>query len=254
MGEDFKYLSEAEVTSPQKLFTDLNADLDGSEESTNPELAYLAVNRQIRDNDPELYALVKRLPKKAKAAKHTVRENDGTVTFIRKGALKSFFITEESDTRQLTFMEAIRLIECTPEEDRASVGSVYYDHLKTNSEAFDLMLIEDEEISLEKPMVAGNDAKVIKVLKAIKADGRLTDDEEAKIAILINRWENGEIPARVSKDVVKAMKFASDSLELFYAIMRIVPDAYLEERREKKAFIDSTKEIVLSCYLRGGNE
>ena len=254
LGEDFKYLSDAEVTSPQKLFTDLNADLDGSEESTNPELAYLAVIRQIRDNDPELYALVKRLPKKAKAAKRTVRENDGTVTFIRKGALKSFFITEESDTRQLTFMEAIRLIECTPEEGRASVGSVYYDHLKTNSEAFDLMLIEDEEISLEKPMVAGNDAKVIKVLKAIKADGRLTDEEEAKIAILITRWENGEIPARVSKDVVKAMKFASDSLELFYAIMRIVPDTYLEERREKKAFIDSTKEIILSCYLRGGNE
>ena len=116
------------------------------------------------------------------------------------------------------------------------------------------MLIEDEEISLEKPMVAGNDAKVIKVLKAIKADGRLTDEEEAKIAILITRWENGEIPTRVSKDVVKAMKFASDSLELFYAIMRIVPDTYLEERREKKAFIDSTKEIILSCYLRGGNE
>ena len=255
LGEDFKYLSDDEITSPQKLFVDLNQDLDANEEGTNPELAYLAAIRQIRDNEPELYTLIKRLPKKAKTAKKTTaREDDATVTFIRKGALKSFFITGDSETDQLTFMEAIKLIECAPEEKKAAVGSVYYDHLKTNSEAFDLMLLEDEEITLEKPMVAGNDAKVIKLLKAIKADKHLTDEEDSKITTLITRWENGEIPSRVSKDVVKAMKFASDSLELFYAIMRIVPDAYLEERREKKAFIDSSKEIILSCYLRGGNE
>ena len=50
---------------------------------------------------------------------------------------------------------------------------------------------------------------------------------------------------------MKAVKFAADSLELYHAIMRIVPDTYLEERQEKKAIIDSGKEIILSCYLNG---
>ena len=251
LGEDFKYLSDDEITSPQKLFADLNQDLDASEEGTNPELAYLATIRRVRDNDAALYARIKRLPRKAKSAKYFSIGEDTTLTFIRKGALKTFFATNESETRQLTFMEAIRYIESGIDEVRASIGSRYYDHLSINSAAFDAMMLSDEEITLEKPMVTGNDAKVIKVLKALLADGRLTDQEESKVLTLITRWEFGEIPAKVSKEVVKAVKFAADSLELYHAIMRIVPDTYLEERQEKKAIIDSGKEIILSCYLNG---
>ena len=191
------------------------------------------------------------MPRKAKSAKYFPISEDTTLTFIRKGALKTFFATNESETRQLTFMEAIRYIECGIDEERASIGSRYYDHLSINSAAFDAMMLSDEEITLEKPMVTGNDAKVIKVLKALLADGRLTDQEESKVLTLITRWEYGEIPAKVSKEVVKAVKFAADSLELYHAIMRIVPDTYLEERQEKKAITDSGKEIILSCYLNG---
>lgn len=255
LGEDFKYLSDDEEVSPQKLFSDLTKDIDGDdEESTNPELAYLAIIRRIRDNDPKLFSQIKRLPQKAKSAKtdDTIGE-DSTVTFIRKGALKSFFISNDDETNQLTFMEAIKLIEAEPDTKKAGVGSKYYDHLKDNSEAFDNMLIEDEEITIEKPMVAGNDAKVIKTLKAIIASDQLTDDQEEILQTLIRRWENGEIPAKVSKDVVKATNLASDIVALYYDIVRIVPETYLQEKREKKSIIDGKKEIILSCYLRGGN-
>jgi len=253
LGEDIKYLSDDEEVTAQKLFSDLNSDLDAEEEGSNPELAYLAVIRDIRDNDPKLFAAIKRLPKKTKAAKKSDLDHDTTISFIRQGALKSFFLTAEHATNQLTFMEAIRRIECEPDEPKASVGHLYYDHLKDNSDAFDAMLIAEEEISIEVPMVAGNDAKVIKHLKALKADPRLTDDQERTLEILITRWENGEIPAKVSKDVVKAVKLATDTLALYYDIMRIVPDSYLEEKKEKKTMIEGDKEIILSCYLRGGN-
>lgn len=256
LGEDFKYLSDDEEVSAQKLFSDLNKDIDGEDEqSTNPELAYLAIIRQIRDNEPQLFSLIKRLPQKAKSSKtDDRRRTDATITFIRKGALKSFFMTDEVATSQLTFMEAIKMIEATPDTKRASIGGKYYDHLKVNSEAFDNMLVEDEEITIEKPMVAGNDAKVIKTLKAIIASDQLTDDQEAVLETLIRRWENGDIPAKVSKDVVKATGLASDIVALYYDIVRIVPEIYLEEKKEKKAFVNSEKEIILSCYLRGGKE
>ena len=114
------------------------------------------------------------------------------------------------------------------------------------------MLIEDEEITIEKPMVAGNDAKIIKTLKAIIATDQLTDDQENVLGTLIRRWENGDIPAKVSKDVVKATNLASDILALYYDIVRIVPEAYLEEKKEKKSIVEGKKEIILSCYLKGG--
>lgn len=254
LGEDFKYLSDDEEVSAQKLFSDLNKDIDDEdEESTNPELAYLSSIRQIRDNDPKLFSLIKRLPQKAKSAKTDENnEIDATVTFIRKGALKSFFKTDETGTVQLSFMDAIKLIEADASTPKASIGSKYYDHLKDNSDAFDNMLIEDEEIAIEKPMVTGNDAKVIKTLKGIIATDQLTDDQEEVLKTLIQRWENGEIPAKVSKDVLKVAKFVPDFVSLYYDIVRIVPDIYLTEKQEKKAIIDGKKEIVLSCYCRGG--
>lgn len=254
LGEDFKYLSDDEEVSAQKLFSDLNKDMDSEdEESTNPELAYLAKIRKIRDDEPKLFSQIKKLPQKAKSAKaNKTNKDDSTVTFIRKGALKSFFKTDDNGTGQMTFMEAIKLIESEPDTPKVSVGGKYYDHLKDNSSAFDDMLIGDEEITIEKPMVAGNDAKIIKTLKAIIATDQLTDDQENVLGILIRRWENGDIPAKVSKDVVKATNLASDILALYYDIVRIVPEAYLEEKKKKKSIVEGKKEIILSCYLKGG--
>lgn len=77
-------------------------------ESSNPELAYLAIIRQIRDNDATLFERVKKLPKKAKTGKFSDRvQDDATISFIRKGSLKTFFRTERNETRQISFMDAI---------------------------------------------------------------------------------------------------------------------------------------------------
>lgn len=95
LGEDYKYLSDEEVVSSQKLFEDLTSDFDQEEESTSPELAYLAIIRQIRDNDKVLFERIKRLPKKSKTGRYSnCIEGSSTITFIRKGALKDFFISE----------------------------------------------------------------------------------------------------------------------------------------------------------------
>ena len=252
LGEDYKYLSDEEEVSPKKLFSDLNRDMDDSEESTNPELAYLAIIRQIRDKDPELFSQIKRLPKKAKAGKYSVAViENSTVGFIKKGALKTFFHTSDT-TKQLTFMEAIRLIQSEPDNPKASIGGDFYDQYDKNSEAFDDMLVEEEIVSSEKVMVAGNDAKSIRLLKAMKNEPRLTDDQEAKIDILIKRWENGEIPAKISKDVVKKSKVVGDVLELYYEILKLVPESYFEEKRQQRVNIDGEKQVILSCYLRTG--
>lgn len=255
LGEDFKYLSDEEEVSSQKLFSDLTSDLDGEEESTNPELAYLGIIRQIRDNDPKLFNMIKRLPKKAKAGKKSDKaSNNSTVSFIRKGALKTFFISDDETTKQLSFMQAIDYIKADPDDSRVAVAGEFYAHFNKNSSSFDEMLVAEEEITTEKIMVAGNDAKIIRLLKAIKADPRLTDDQEETIDKLVSLWENGEIPAKVGKDVIKKSKVVTDVLELYYEILKLVPNTYFEERQSQQAKVDGEKQIVLSCYLKTGGK
>ena len=255
LGEDYKYLSDEEEVSSQKLFEDLNSDLDDEDESTNPELAYLGVIRQIRDNDPKLFKTVKCLPRKAKTGKVSgAFAVDSTISFIRKGALKTFFISNGNEVEQLTFMQAIKLIESKPEDKKVAVTGKYYQHFEQNDIAFDKMLIADEEVSAKKAVVSGNDAKVIKLLKAIRKDSRLTDIQEETIDKLIDLFEDGEIPAKLSKDILKIQKNSIDVLEMYFEIIKLVPDTYFKEKRGMgyTTPVDGQKQVILSCYLKCG--
>ena len=255
MPEDFKYLSDEEEVSSQKLFADLTSNLDEDEESTNPELAYLAILRQVRDNDSKLFSLVKKLPKKAKAGKASVKVMaDTTVTFIRQGALKTFFRSDEKCTEQLSFMQAIDYIKAEPQDPKTSITSNFYGQFNKNSLAFDEMLVADEVATTEKAIVTGNDAKIIKLLKAMKAEPRFTDKEEKIIERMIELWNNGEMPAKVSKDVMKKTKLVADVLELYHELLKLIPPTYFEEQRKQSAQVDGEKQIVLSCYLTVGGK
>ena len=253
LGEDYKYLSDEEDVSPKKLFSDLNKDLDDDEESTNPELKYLALIRQIRDDDPQLFSKIKRLPKKAKAGKISeIIGHNATISFIRQGALKTFFYGNDEQSHQMSFMEAIAYIEASPDEKGVSVSHDYYRHFESNDKAFDDMLSEEGTVTTEKVMVTGNDAKVIRLLKAVKADPRLTDDQEEKLNVLITRWEAGEIPAKVSKDIVKRSKVITDVLEFYFEIIKLVPETYFEEQKKQTSQQNEEKQVILSCYMKAG--
>ena len=254
LGEDIKYLSEPEEVSSKKLFSDLNKNLDNDEEgSTNPELAYLAIIRQIRDNDPKLFNHIKKLPKKSKTGKSSeLIDVISTVTFIRKGALKTFFISNALGSDQLTFIDAINLIKSEPDESKTTIDGLYYEQLEQNDRAFDEMLLQDQEVSVERPMVSGNDAKILRLLKSMKSEPRLTDDQEEKIDKLIALWENGEIPGKISKDIIKKSKTVADVLELYYEIMKLVPESYLEPTKKQKSLVEGEKQVILSCYMKVG--
>ena len=153
---------------------------------------------------------------------------------------------------QITFMEAIPYIKADPDDEKVAVGSMYYNQFEQNDTAFDDMLLQEEEISIERPMVTGNDAKIIRLLRAIKSEPRLTDDQEEVIDKLITLWENGEIPAKISKDIMKKSKTVTDVLEFYYEIMKLVPESYLEPTKEQKSLVEGEKQVILSCYLKAG--
>lgn len=159
----------------------------------------------------------------------------------------------KNETTQLSFMEAISYIKSEPETPKAHISRDFYDHYEKNSQAFDHMLVEEEVVSTEKAMVTGNDAKIIKMLRALKNEPTLTDDQEEKLETLIQRWEEGEMPSKISKDIIKKSSTSTSVLDLYYEIMKAVPESYFEDKKAYKAKTDGEKQVVLSCYLRAGD-
>ena len=250
LGEDYKYLSDEEVVSSQKLFEDLTSSLDQEEESTSPELAYLAVIRQIRDNDKALFERIKRLPKKSKTGRYSNRvKKAATITFIRKGALKDFFITGEK-TEQISFMDAVRYLECEPDEQRINVGTNYYSHYDANNAAFDEALTEEDVIEVGKAPLRGNDLKVVRVLRAMKNEPTLTEEQEEVLSRLVKAYENGDIPQNITKNIVKELKNMDDLGTAYFTITNLVPDQYLYERKDAVLHTVGEKQVILSCYLK----
>ncbi len=255
LGDDYKYLSDEEVVSSQKLFDNLTGDLSNDEESTSPELAYLSVIRQIRDKDKKLFEKVKNLPKKSKTGKYSSLVNStATITFIRKGALKEFYLSDGVDTGQISFITAIKYLECGPDETHLNVESRYYEQYEANNIAFDESLVQDDVIEVAKGPLLGNDAKVVKVLRAMLNEPTMTDDQEDTIRRLICAYESGDIPKNITKDIAKDLKNSDDLVAAYYAVTNQVPDQYLYKRRDIVLHTEGEKQVVLSCYLKEKTE
>ena len=87
------------------------------------------------------------LSKKSKTGRYSnLAEESATLTFIRKGALKNFLLTGK-ETTSLSFIDAVKYLECKPDERRINVGSSYYSHYDANNTAFDESLAQDKIIT-----------------------------------------------------------------------------------------------------------
>jgi superfamily II DNA/RNA helicase len=153
LGADARLLTEGEVIKSFDLFAALNSRKtitgeDGKEES---ELQYLTEIREVRDKNPDLFARIKRLPKKARSTRMLVRdpasplvlpatEDPGTspgasegkdagpagaepqvavgqlpalLTYFRQGSLDKFYVARDSPTTpaELDFFSAAEILK-----------------------------------------------------------------------------------------------------------------------------------------------
>lgn len=257
LGEDFKYLSEDEEVSSHNLYIKLNSkeSLEAEENDEASELKYLNIIREIRDNDEELYEKIKRLPQKSKSGRVSDEfSEDKTVTFLRKGGLKKFFIADTRDSKEIYFLQAMKYLEVEFNEKKIKTPKAYFEHLELNKLGFEIALTEEEEIIIEKFSKVGNDAKVIRLLKAISRCKAFTDDQDVLINKLKKIWDEGNVPASISKEVLKQTKGMNDPVKIFYEILEMVPEKYFEERKgKKKVYLSGNMKVILSSYIKKGN-
>lgn len=254
LGEDAKYLSDGEEIGSQELFDTLNrkSTYTGEDGEGDSELKYLDMMRKLRDEDPDLFEKIKRLPKKARSGSNPDDvEKEQLLTFFRIGKLKKFYLNQTGKASEITFFEAASLAECEPDTKRVSIPENYFHLLETNKQRF-----EQDTMQSEAPVqvVKGGRSNMKYVetrLKdsAFKCCKKFTDLDEEFLAGVKNMIKQGTIAKKVAQVLKKEFEKTVDPLEMLASLRKHI--RVVEEQDATKNKRINKREIILSVYQQG---
>ncbi len=259
LGGDAALLTEGEPVGSHELFNRLisKKTLTGEDENESSELKYLQIIKEIRDKKPDLFEVIKRLPKKARSAKTDINNKDFLITYFRRGKLQKFFMSGANiETKELDFLSAAEMIECLETEKRQKLPAHIYDFLDKNKEAFTITTTED---MIDPQSRRGKDSafKILKIIKAVfKTTKQLTDDQEMYLKKIFIRLEEGGLPKQTTKETLKALNELDAEMQNPLKVLAIlqtnIPSRLLERHYvEQNPHTSGKREVILSMYLSG---
>lgn len=256
LGADARLLTEGEEIKSHDLFQRLTSkETITGEDEEESELEFLQVIRDVRDHQPELFARVKRLPRKARTAKQQPDISRNTLlTYFRKGKLEKFFLSDELSAKahELDFIQTAKLLQCQPETTHRQLGADFYNLLDRNKEAF---LFATTEESDDEPSNVGshdNSQKILTRLRAkeIKRFQGFTDEDEAYMRDCVRLLEDGALPKPTTKKVWEAIRNEINPLKILAFLKRDVPAGFFQTTRAAQTRQNnSPREVILSAYL-----
>jgi superfamily II DNA or RNA helicase len=250
LGEDARYLSQGEEIGSQELFDKLNSKklYTGEDEEGDSELKYLELMRNIRDKQPDLFEKIKRLPKKARSGfKPENNVVNQLITFFRLGKLKKFYQNNSGSAEEITFFDAVRILECPPKTDRAKIPEDYYHLLETNKARFELdMTLGDEE----KTGGGRSNVKYIEERlkdKKFKAYKGFTDSDEDFLKGIRQLIAMGTIAKKTAQQIKKELEKEDNPLNILGILRKYIRSVVVEEVQHSRNSLK--REVILSGYL-----
>lgn len=257
LGADARLLTDGEDIESHELFDRLvsKKTITGEGEEDESELKYLQVIRNLRDNDPDMFEKVKRLPKKARTARKYSAEGSQLLTYFRKGKLQKFFLAGKGEAEEVDFVNAARQLEASIKTVREELPTDFYNKLEKNKKAFSIATTE--EYAELKTQQSGKDSstQVLKILKAVRDLRQYTEEQEVYLKQVINRLEDGALPKQTAKTVLRALKKESEAgppnpLRVIAHLQKNIPDEFLGKHvAESAAHTAGPREVILSEYM-----
>lgn len=264
LGADARLLTEGEEIKSHDLFAKLTSrkTITGEDEEEESELEYLTEIREIRDQDPELFTRIKRLPRKARSTRRVTRQADAQpedfpalLTYFRQGQLDKFFLAPPNpgDPIEVDFFAAAKLLRpLDSSEKRQTIPQDFYKLLDKNKAAFDIATRPESDDSIPKRRGAANDAYVLKRLKAreIQRYHGFTEDDELYLHQVIQLLTDGALPRPTTKKVADALRKEADPLRVLGILRRdISPLFFQATRAQQSAHALHPREVILSSYM-----
>ena len=258
LGDDARILTEGEPIGSHELFNRLisKKTITGEDEKEESELKYLQIIKDIRDNNPDLFAKIKQLPKKARTARKNNKKANSLLTYFRKGKLQKFFIVScRGKPQELDFISAAKLLETAQNTKREKLGKDFYELLDKNKKAFELATIEEMP---ELKMRGGRDTatQMLKILKAIRDFRKFTEDQELYLRKVMREIEEGGLPKQTTKrtlqELNRELKNGLNPLRILGVLQKNIPSDLLKEHiAESAAQTSGPREVILSEYFTG---
>jgi superfamily II DNA/RNA helicase len=264
LGADARLLTEGEEIKSHDLFAKLTSKktITGEDEEEQSELEYLTEIRGIRDKHPELFARIKRLPKKARSTRQMAKASIGAVkefpsllSYFRQGKLDKFFLAQptSADSVELDFFGAAKVLK--PLDESETLQSIPYDFyalLDKSKSAFAQATSADLDDTITAHRGGANDAYILKRLKAkeIRMYHGFTEDDEIYIQRVIQLLVDGALPRPTTKNAAEVLKTEIEPLRVLAVLRRDIPALFFQATRaQQNPHRLAPREVILSSYL-----
>lgn len=254
LGNDARLLTDEEIKS-HDLFMKLTSKktITGEDEKEDSELKYLTFLREIRDKNSDLFDRIKRLPKKARTAKSSDVAHNSLITFFRKGKLRKIFMNQGHIADEVDFFRAAKILEAKMDTKREKLDVEYYKYLEANKTAFDTVFMDEGDV-LKSSGGRSQEAKMIKIIKAIIKSKEFTDDDEDYLQEVLNLLKEGGIAKPTIKRIVSETGNEINPLKILAKIRSgISPNVFQGTYAKSSADTSGPKEVILSEYLIKGS-
>ena len=259
LGEDARILTEGEPIGSHELFNRLisKRTITGEDEEEESVLKYLNEIKEVRDNNPDLFEKIKRLPKKARTARIHSDMAGQLLTYFRKGKVQKFYLSKDNEeSQELDFFSAAKLLETKPDTSRSKIGKNYYELLEKNKQAFFYATAEEAP---ETKMRGGRDAatQIIRILKAVRDLRQFTEDQELYLKKVMQQLEEGGLPKQTTKRTLQALQKeiktnGNQPLRILGVLQKNISEELLESHiAESTAQTFGPREVILSEYFVG---
>lgn len=257
LGADARLLTEGEPIESFELFNRLMSKktITGEDESEESDLKYLQTIKEIRDESPDVFEKIKRLPKKSRTARMQPAKIDFLLTYFRKGKLQKFFqVAKNGEPVELDFITAAKLLETKPNIKREKIGKDFYGLLEKNKKEFEFTTIEE----ISEPQLRGgreSASQILRILKAVKDFRQFTEDQEIYLKKVIKQLEEGGLPKQTTKKAFQELqkevkKSGSNPRKILGVLQTNIPDVLLESHiTESVAKTFGPREVILSEYF-----
>jgi hypothetical protein len=177
------------------------------------------------------------------------------VTFFRIGKLKKFYLNQQGSSEEVTFFEAARLLECSPETPRHAIPADYYHMLETNKQCFQLDTLQDSDSENSRSGSRSNISYIEKRLKDkhFKNCQKFTDDDDDFLAGIQKMIAQGTMAKKVAQTIKKELERTLDPLEMITILRKQIRVVDGPARINRKTVV-AKKEVILSGYQIAGQE